>query len=111
MYMNTPYYGILQATLKWNGSIGPHDVLCVGHFHQTAMFSINNTTILLNGSAYAQDNFVLKNLKVKTDTRFWMFGVSDKRPITWSYRVDINGFEKPKEDVECQKIAVKEGQS
>jgi len=90
MYQSIPLYGLIQASLKWAGSIGPHDVMCVGHFHNTTMMQLNDTTILINGAAYKGDTWALHKLKVKTDTRYWMFGVSDNRPITWQYRVDID---------------------
>lgn len=91
MYQNIPLYGCIQASMRWSGSIGRHDVLCLGHFHQSTMMQWNDTTILINGTTYVGDEFSLDKLKLKPGALFWMFGSSDKRPITWQYRVDVDG--------------------
>jgi len=93
MYQNIPLYGAIQASMRWAGSIGRHDVLCMGHFHQSTMMQWNDTTILINGTTYVGDEFSLGKLKLKPGAMFWMFGSSDKRPITWQYRVDVDGTE------------------
>lgn len=89
MYQNIPLYGLVQSLMRYQISLGPHDVLVVGHFHSTALMNWSGMTIMINGTAYSQDNYVLKKLKLKPDTRFWMFGVDRHRPITWSYRIDL----------------------
>jgi predicted phosphodiesterase len=93
MYQNIPLYGCIQASMRWAGSLGHHDVLCLGHFHQSTQMQWNDTTILINGTTYVGDEFSLDKLKLKPGALFWMFGASDKRPITWQYRVDVDGTE------------------
>lgn len=91
MYQNIPLYGLIQASMRYKGSIGDHDVLCCGHFHTTGVMQWNDTCLVMNGTAYAGDDWALKELKMLPDTRFWMFGASDERPITWMYRIELNG--------------------
>lgn len=90
MYQNIPLYGAIQASMRWSGSLGRHDVMCLGHFHQSTMMQWNDTTIIINGTTYVGDEFSLGKLKLKPGALFWMFGASDKRPITWQYRVDVD---------------------
>ena len=87
MYQNIPLYGIVQASMRYLSSLGEHDVLILGHFHTTALMNWNGTDLLINGTAYVDDPYTLKKLKMKPDPRFWMFGVDEDRPITWMYRI------------------------
>lgn len=89
-YQNIPLYGAIQAMMRWQMSAEPHDVLCLGHFHTSNMMQWNDCTVIMNGTTSIGDEWLQKNLKMKADPHFWLFGVSEKRPITWQYRVDVD---------------------
>lgn len=90
-YMNIPFYGIVQRSmrLKVGGLDEYFNVVCMGHFHNVGMLYWNDIRILMNGTFLTDDDFSQKRLGLKTATKFWCFGVSDERPITWSYLIDV----------------------
>ena len=90
-YMNIPFYGLIQRAMRLRvGGIREYfDVVCLGHFHAVGSLYWNNIRILMNGTFLTDDDFSQKRLGLKSATKFWFFGVSEERPITWSYLIDV----------------------
>jgi len=90
-YMNIPFYGIVQRAmrLKVGGLSEQFNVVCMGHFHNVGMLYWNDLRILMNGTFLSDDDFSQKRLGLRPATKFWFFGVSEERPITWSYLIDV----------------------
>jgi len=90
-YMNIPFYGIVQRAmrLRVGGLKENFNVVCMGHFHTIGMLYWNDIRILMNGTFLTDDDFSQKRLGLKSATKFWFFGVSEERPITWSYLIDV----------------------
>ena len=90
-YMNIPFYGLIQRAmrLRVGGLERRFDVVCLGHFHNLGMLYWNDLRILMNGTFLTDDDFSQKRLGLKTANKFWFFGVSEERSMTWSYLLDI----------------------
>jgi len=90
-YMNIPFYGIVQRSmrLRVGGLENDFDIVCLGHFHNLGMLYWNDLRILMNGTFLTDDDFSQKRLGLKTANKFWFFGVSEERSMTWSYLLDI----------------------
>jgi len=56
---------------------------------RAGMLYWNDIRILMNGTFLTDDDFSQKRLGLKSATKFWCFGVSEERPITWSYLIDV----------------------
>jgi predicted phosphodiesterase len=90
-YMNIPFYGIVQRSmrLKVGGLKEDFEVVCMGHFHNVGMLYWNDIKILMNGTMLTDDDFSQKRLGMKSCPKYWFFGVSPERAITWSYLIDL----------------------
>lgn len=90
-YMNIPFYGIIQRAmrLRVGGLQEDFEVVCLGHFHTVGSIYWNDLRILMNGTFLSDDDFSQKRLGLRPATKFWFFGVSEERPITWSYLIDV----------------------
>lgn len=90
-YMNIPFYGIIQRAMRLRvGGINDYfNVVCMGHFHNLGMLYWNDMRILVNGTMMSDDDFAQKRLGLKSATKYWFFGVSRERAITWSYLIDL----------------------
>lgn len=89
MYQSIPHYGLVQSGMRWYGSLGPFDVMCVGHFHTIYTGCWNQFQYIMNGTALTDDSFALEKLKMHSVPKMVMFGVSDRRPITWMFHIDV----------------------
>ena len=89
-YANIPYYGIMVRVLRWSASrLAPFDVVLMGHFHTCSLWPINKYDVLLSGTMATDDEWSLQTFGLEAVPRWWMFGVSDSRPTTWMYRLDL----------------------
>ncbi|NLB94495.1 MAG: hypothetical protein GX785_02185 [Armatimonadetes bacterium] len=86
-----PWYGVQNRLLRWNtsDSLGPIDVLCMGHFHALAHWRVNRVQVLATGTMVTDDQWALTTLGFDSANQWWLFGVSDKHPITWQYGLDL----------------------
>ena len=92
MYQSIPWYGIIQRAMRLkSGGIDENsfDVVCLGHFHTVGDQFWNDIRVLLNGTFVTDDDFAQKRLGMKTVSKFWFFGVSEERAMTWSYLLDL----------------------
>ena len=61
-----------------------------GHFHTATDFSTNFGRVILNGSFVGGDIYSLKELVRSSRPVQKMFGIHDKRGITWTYDLDLS---------------------
>jgi len=66
------------------------DYTIAGHFHSASDYSTNFGRVLLNGSWMGGDIFSMKSLRKANRPEQKIFGIHDKRGITWSYNLDLS---------------------
>jgi DNA polymerase II small subunit/DNA polymerase delta subunit B len=88
---NIPWYGILLRTARWNltEKLAPFDVVLMGHFHTFGCWAFNRVTAMISGTMITDDDWALQSLGWESANKWWMFGVSDKRPITWKFGLEL----------------------
>lgn len=87
---NIPWYGMLLRTARWNLShLSPFAAVLFGHWHTFGLWQFNSVTALASGTLVTDDEWALQSLGWESANRWWMFGVSDKRPITWSFGLEV----------------------
>jgi predicted phosphodiesterase len=81
-------YGEIGKLSGWQSEYNI-DIMLTGHWHNFANFDVNNSmTVFQNSSLVGGDDFS-ERLGLFSAPGQWLFGVSNKRKITWSYRVDV----------------------
>jgi DNA polymerase II small subunit/DNA polymerase delta subunit B len=91
MYQQIPWYGISQRILRWhNSSLAPFETVLMGHFHTCQMVTVNKVSIFLSGTPVTSDDWALQELGAESEPRWWLFGVSDSRPVTWRFALDLD---------------------
>lgn len=91
MYQQIPWYGVSQRILRWhNSSLAPFETVLIGHFHTCQMITVNGVSIYLSGTPVTDDDWALQELGMEAEPRWWLFGVSDHRPVTWQYRIELD---------------------
>jgi len=90
-YLNIPIYGITQRAMRWQGSLGNFDYMCLGHFHTPIRMDWNMVEILINGCFVSEDQWVLKVIGMSTEPAQVFFGVHKNIGITWHYKIKLNG--------------------
>jgi hypothetical protein len=90
-YLNIPIYGITQRAMRWQGSLGEFDYLCLGHFHTPIRMDWNQVEVIVNGCFVSEDMWVLKVIGMSTAPAQVFFGVHKNKGITWYYKVKLNG--------------------
>jgi predicted phosphodiesterase len=89
-FSSIPWYGMMLRLARWSMSaLAPIDVFCMGHFHSYGDWQINQSRILATGTMVSDDEWALRTLGWESATRWHLFGVSDKRPITWQFGLDL----------------------
>lgn len=66
------------------------DYTLAAHFHSAAELTTNHGRVLINGSFIGPDVYSLKNLQAGAVPEQKIFGIHDKRGITWSYNLGLN---------------------
>ncbi len=89
MTSRTPWYGLENSALSWQlTKYGPFSMLACGHFHVCGLDGMSNGfDIFLNGTPVTDDPFPRAKCKRDAINKFWYFGVSRKRLVTWDYRI------------------------
>lgn len=91
MYQSIPWYGMAQRVFRWLSThIAPFDVAMIGHFHSCGFWELNKVKLFLNGTAVTDDEWALRVLGYESAARWWLFGVSDSRPVTWQFRLELD---------------------
>lgn len=90
MYQGIPWYGIQQRLMRWNTTkrLSGFDVAMFGHFHYSGTMPINRIHTMLTGTMITDDEWALQELGWESVNSWHLFGVSDKRPVTWHFDVD-----------------------
>jgi predicted phosphodiesterase len=91
MYQGVPWYGLAQRVLRWRAVMGEFAALCCGHFHAYGDMDIAGTRVLLTGTPVTDDSWVLQVLGGQNANRWHLFGVGDRRPITWQFGLELVG--------------------
>lgn len=88
---NIPWYGMQLRVARWNTTkkLTPFDVVLMGHFHSFGAWSFNRIQLMLSGTMITDDEWALQTLGWESANKWWMFGVSDKRPVTWQFGIDV----------------------
>ncbi|MFA5598976.1 MAG: hypothetical protein WDA06_00130 [Phenylobacterium sp.] len=66
------------------------DYTLAAHFHSPAEVTTNHSRIIVNGSFIGSDIYSLKELRKGGIAEQKIFGIHDKRGITWSYNLNLN---------------------
>ena len=90
--LGVPYYGVERAERLILGLMknDPPDYMLLGHFHSPAEIQTNSGRIMLNGSFLGGDMYSLRDLRRKDRSEQKMFGIHDKKGITWSYNIQLD---------------------
>ena len=86
-----PWYGILLRLARWGmtNKYGNTDVAVMGHFHSFGQWQFNKMLAMMSGTMVTDDDWALQSLGWESTAKWWMFGVNDKRPITWQYGLEL----------------------
>lgn len=88
-WMSLPYYGVVRQGKARRVEI-PHEVECIAHFHQRMEIPISSTSMtLVNGSWIEKDDFAWRKFGILSKPEQYYFGVSPKRPRTWSFNLEL----------------------
>ena len=88
-WMGFPYYGVNKKTTKRRNEVD-FDVECIGHWHRKFEIPISSKAVtLINGAWIPKDDFGWKIYGEYSAPVQWYFGVSPKRPRTWSFGLDL----------------------
>lgn len=91
MHMSIPWYGLQRRLNNWSttSQYGPIDVAASGHFHTLGCWQLNRIISFLTGTAVSDDDWSVETLGYESATRWWIFGASPQRPVTWQFALDI----------------------
>jgi hypothetical protein len=120
-YLSTPIYGITNRALKMHAvesmkrelvtsiitavreegmtpehavnrlTSAPFSYFILGHFHHITNFEVGNLEIITNGTFKSDDQYVLKRMGLGTSPKQVTFGVTQKRGMTWFYKIHLDG--------------------
>ena len=86
-----PIKGLMNYEQKMLGVVKEiPDYTLAGHFHSAAELTTNHGKLIINGSFLGPDMYSLKNLQAGGRPEQKIFGIHDKRGITWSYNLDLD---------------------
>jgi len=68
----------------------PFNYFCTGHFHTVNRFDFSGIEFLTNGSLKSDDQYAIKKMGMGNSPCQVTFGVSEKRGITWHYKVQVD---------------------
>lgn len=66
------------------------DYIILGHFHTSLYFRWNNWRCILGGTWLDSDDFAESVLGLDSATEQTLFGVHEKRGITWMRNIDLS---------------------
>jgi DNA polymerase II small subunit/DNA polymerase delta subunit B len=90
-FSNIPWYGMMLRLLRWNTTkrLAPFDVVLMGHFHSWGVWQINRVKLFCNGTFVSDDEWALQTFGWESANKTWLFGVSDHRPVTWQFGLEL----------------------
>ncbi len=88
--MGIPFYGVERAERNILGLMDEKpDYMLLGHFHSPAEIQTNSGCIIMNGSFMGGDMYSLKTLRRKDRAEQKMFGIHNKKGVTWTYNIQL----------------------
>jgi len=87
MHYQMPWYGITTRAMRWTGSIGDFDYLCMGHFHSFAVIDWLGKTIFVNGTFLSDDDWSKQRLGLKSSVCQMLLGVHPKRGVSFVRKI------------------------
>lgn len=90
MHMGLPWYGITNYLMRWQGSIGEFNYLCLGHFHNASILDWNGKTIFINGTFLSDDEWVLRRLGFSSSICQLLLGVHKKRGVSFIRKIFLD---------------------
>jgi len=96
----TPINGFAEVKNKMQATLQErlHYALC-GHFHNSAEMTSHTGRLLMNGSFVGSDLYSLKNNLPGTRAEQKLFGIHNKRGITYSYNINLDDTRSPPDDI------------
>jgi hypothetical protein len=90
-YAGIPWYGMMNRLIKWQTTraLGGFDVAMMGHFHSWGDWQINTFRMIESGTMVSDDEWALRLFGWESTNRWHLYGVSDSRPVTWQYGLDL----------------------
>lgn len=85
-----PFYGITTRSMRWQGSIGDYEYLCLGHFHTYNMLEVSNRTVFMNGTFLSDDEWTIKTLGWTSSVCQMLLGVHPKRGVSFVRRIALD---------------------
>lgn len=90
MYMQIPWYGLHQRLMRWyTGKWGPFAVAACGHFHSCGSWQLNKFRLFMAGTMVSDDEWARRTIGLEGTQRWWLFGVTPKRPVAWAFDLDL----------------------
>lgn len=90
-YMGYPYYGVMRKVAGWTGAFDEDwRYLVIGHFHTPMFTSWNRKYVFQNGTFVIGDEFPRKTLGVTSEPTQYVFGVHERRGVTWQYPLNVD---------------------
>jgi hypothetical protein len=66
------------------------DYTLAAHFHSPGELTTNHGRVIIGGSFFGSDVYSLKNLKKSAAPEQKIFGIHNKRGITWTYNINLS---------------------
>lgn len=93
-WMSLPYYGIVRQSKSRRIEL-QYDIECIGHFHTRMEIPTSSKTYtLVNGSWISKDTYGWKKFGALSKPEQYFFGISEKRPVSWKFELDLDVEEK-----------------
>jgi len=91
-FSGIPWYGVVTRVMRLQGSLPGKkaDYVCLGHWHVASDFDWGDTTIFMNGCFITDDQYVLRSMGLASQAKQWVMGVTRKRGVTWTYKIDLD---------------------
>lgn len=89
MHLTLPWYGVTTRAMRWQGSIGEFEYLCLGHFHVFSVVDWSNMTVFSNGTFLSDDEWTIKTLGLSSSVCQMLLGVHPKRGVSFVRRVGL----------------------
>lgn len=68
--------------------LAPFSVAMFGHIHSLEFWRVGGVDVFRSGTMLLNDAYALEK-GFQSSNEWWLFGVSDSRPTTWQFKVDL----------------------
>ena len=84
-----PYYGITTRSMRWEGSIGQYNYLCMGHFHTYTIIDVSTRVVFINGTFLSDDEWTIKTLGWTSSVCQMLLSVHPKQGVSFVRRINL----------------------